>query len=97
MKKLFLFNSVAVFLTSSCVFLLLRYREQYMVWWEAYEHGEITLYEESFFKGIVQQKSAGVESGISRKVFLSHWTADILFFNLKRTFSLNRKKLVSAA
>ncbi len=51
----------------------------------------------SIFKGIVQRKSTGVECGISRKVFLSHWTADILFFNLKRTFSLNRKKPVLAA
>jgi hypothetical protein len=49
------------------------------------------------FKGIVPRESTEVESGISRKVFLSHWTADILFFNLKRTCFLNRKKTVSAA
>jgi hypothetical protein len=44
------------------------------------------------FIGMVQRESTGVESGISPKVFLSHWTADILFFNLKKTCSLNHKK-----
>ncbi len=33
-------------------------------------------------KGIVQRESAGAESGISRKVFFLHWTADIFFGGL---------------
>ncbi len=36
-----------------------------------------------YFKGSVQWKLAGVESGINWKVFLSHWTADIFIFILR--------------
>ncbi len=49
------------------------------------------------FKGTVQRKLTGVESDINRKVFLTHWTADISFLNVKGTCSLNSKKPVSAA
>jgi hypothetical protein len=48
-------------------------------------------------KGTVQQKLTGVESDINRKVFLSHWTADISFLNFQGACSLNSKKTVSAA
>ncbi len=48
-------------------------------------------------KGTVQRKLRGVEYYINKKVYFSHWTADILFLNLKGTGSLNRKKHVSAA
>ncbi len=49
------------------------------------------------FKGTVQRKLTGDESDINWKVFLLHWTADIYFLNFKGTYSLNSKKLVSAA
>ncbi len=48
-------------------------------------------------KGTVQRKLTGVQSDINRKVFLSHWTADISFLNFKGSCSLISKKLVSAA
>jgi hypothetical protein len=48
-------------------------------------------------KGTVQRKLTGVESDINRKVFLSHGTTGISFFNFKANRSLNSKKPVSAA
>ncbi len=49
------------------------------------------------FSGIVQWELTWVENFSSRKVLLSHWTADILFLNLKETCSLNCKKPVLVA
>jgi hypothetical protein len=46
-------------------------------------------------KGTVQRKLRGVKYYINKKVFFSHWTADILFLNLKGTGSLNRKTCFS--
>jgi hypothetical protein len=42
-------------------------------------------------KGIVQQEFTTVENSISQKVFLSHWTVDIVFLNVKGTCSLYDK------
>ncbi len=44
------------------------------------------------FKGTVQQKLTGVESGINQKAFLLHCIAGILFLLL-----LNRQRPVSTA
>ncbi len=48
-------------------------------------------------KGIVQRESAGVESCISWKVFLWHWTADIYIFLFKEKLLCKLQKMVSAA
>ncbi len=52
---------------------------------------------DNLIKGTVQRKLTGVESDINRKVFLSHWTADISILNFMGTCSQNSKKPVSAA
>ncbi len=56
----------------------------------------LTNFKEKPLKGIVQREITGVENVISQKKFLSHWSADILFWNLKGTCSLNWKKTYSA-
>jgi hypothetical protein len=52
---------------------------------------------EKNLKGTVQRKLTGVLSYINWEIFHSHWTTDILFLKWKGTYSLNRKKPVSAA
>ncbi len=49
-------------------------------------------YKIPLLKCTVQRKLNGVVSYINREVFHSHWTACIIFFNLKETCSLNHKK-----
>jgi hypothetical protein len=48
-------------------------------------------------KGNVQRKLTWVVTYIIQENFHSQWTTSILYFNLKGTCSLNRKKTVSAA
>jgi hypothetical protein len=45
---------------------------------------------------MVQQKLTWVKSDINGKTFFEHWTADILFLNLKGPHPLNSIKLVLA-
>ncbi len=46
----------------------------------------------NFLKGTVHQKLRGVEYYINKKVFFSHWTADILFLNLKGNWLFKPQK-----
>ncbi len=46
-----------------------------------------------FYKTYCSTKTDRVINGISQKVFLSHWTAGILYLHLKGTCFLNCKKL----
>jgi hypothetical protein len=49
------------------------------------------------FKGTVQRKLTGVESGINRKAFLSPCTTGVLFFIFKGNLLFKSQKPVSTA